>query len=86
MKNQRPRTPTPYSKLTLFMLKIFYYCFCRNICYVIAVYNYIKNKNQGNSVSFIANDNEPLIIQLMSDCSSCPSPSSSSSELDSMLI
>ncbi|PSN44372.1 hypothetical protein C0J52_10933 [Blattella germanica] len=23
------------SKLTLFILKIFYYCFCRNICYVI---------------------------------------------------
>ncbi|PSN33899.1 hypothetical protein C0J52_27859 [Blattella germanica] len=46
----------------------------------------IKNKNQRKSVSFIANDNEPLIIQLTSDCSSCPSPSSTSSELDTMLI
>ncbi|PSN32585.1 hypothetical protein C0J52_21309 [Blattella germanica] len=53
---------------------------------IVAVYNNIKNKNQRKSVSFISNDNEPLIIQLMSDCSSCPSPSSSSSELDSMPI
>ncbi|PSN34999.1 hypothetical protein C0J52_27919 [Blattella germanica] len=53
---------------------------------ILSVYNYIKNKNHRKSVSFIANDNEPLIIQLMSDCSSCPSPSSSSSELDSMPI
>ncbi|PSN56927.1 hypothetical protein C0J52_07410 [Blattella germanica] len=49
-------------------------------------FNYIKNKNQRKSVSFIANDNEPLIIQLMSDCSSYPFSSSSSSELDSMPI
>ncbi|PSN58228.1 hypothetical protein C0J52_05991 [Blattella germanica] len=49
---------------------------------IIAVYNYIKNKNQRK----IANDNGPHIIQLMSDCSSCPSPSSSSAELDSMPI
>ncbi|PSN58407.1 hypothetical protein C0J52_02775, partial [Blattella germanica] len=53
---------------------------------IVAVYNYIENKNQRKSVSFIANDNEPLIIKLMSDCSSCPSPSSSSSELDLMTI
>ncbi|PSN43804.1 hypothetical protein C0J52_15508 [Blattella germanica] len=29
------RESAPNSKLTLFMLKIFYYCFYRNICYVI---------------------------------------------------